>query len=74
MSTSALAPRTRRHIAPVSTPGHVAFPARVRAAFSRLCGRLRDPAWALSQQPDHLLAYATWGEMLLDPERTAGDR
>jgi hypothetical protein len=47
------------------------FPAKVGDYFARLGGRFgvaRNPAWACSFQPEHMLAYATWEEMLADTD------
>lgn len=47
------------------------FPANVHAAFVRLRGRpgiARDPVWTFAGQPEHLLAYALWGEIACDNE------
>jgi len=71
MTTSTLTPSTQRRVAWVTPPDEAALPARVRAYFGRLrerFGFVRNSAWALSLQPEHLLAYATWSEALFDPD------
>ena len=55
--------------------GWSAFPAKVQAFFIRLRGRFgtaRDASWVFTGQPDHLLAYATWSEIVYDPGERAG--
>lgn len=74
MSTSTLASSARQRALSSLPADEATLPARARASFARLRGRFAstgDRAWALSLQPEHLLAYATWGETLLDPESGA---
>lgn len=63
--------------APIRRPAAWAIlPAKARGYFARLRGRfgaIHDTAWACSLQPDHLLAYATWGETLADCDGGALD-
>ncbi len=73
MSTSLVHPHPRRQRVVGLTPPNSMLAANVRACFSRLRGRFGSvyaSAWAFSSQPDHLLAYATWSEML--PEADGG--
>ncbi len=70
MSASSLAKPLRRRIA------WATLPAKTRAAFARLrerCGFAHNSAWAFSLQPEHLLAYVTWGESLSDSDDDARD-
>jgi hypothetical protein len=70
ISTSTLTSRRRRQrVAGVALPDAAAFVAKVRTSFARLRERfisVYDSAWMQSPQSDHLLAYATWNEMLAD--------
>jgi hypothetical protein len=50
----------------------VSFPLKTRTLFVRLRGRfsvVRDCSWAFAGQPEHFLAYASWGENACDDER-----
>lgn len=74
MIISTLTPRTPQRVLRVARPDEATLPAKVRAVFARLrerFGVVRASAWALSLQPEHLLAHATWGEQMLEPERGA---
>ncbi|MGI8856075.1 MAG: hypothetical protein ACR2JW_10005 [Thermomicrobiales bacterium] len=77
MSTSISTPRPRRqHVAGLIPPKTMALAAKVRASFARLrerFGSVDDATWAFSSQPDHLLAYATWGEMCSDADGGVSD-
>lgn len=70
MNTS-VATRSQRHVTWVALRDERTLPAKVRAYLNRLrerFGFLRNSAWVFANQPEHLLAYATWSETLFDSD------
>lgn len=70
MSASSVAAPIRQRIA-WGKPVEVALSAKACDVVARMHERLGaacDSAWTCSSQAEHLLAYATWGDTLFDPE------
>lgn len=54
----------------------ISIAARVGSAFARLRAWFSsddDPAWAYTLQLEHLLAYATWSDIIADREGASHD-
>jgi hypothetical protein len=70
MSLPFFAPSLRQPIARISISARAGrYFARLRAWFSSDY----DPAWAYTLQLEHLLAYATWSEIIADLEGESRD-
>ena len=70
MSLPFFAAPFRQPIAGISISARVGrYFARLRAWFSSD----DDPAWAYTLQLEHLLAYATWSEIIADQEGASRD-
>ena len=53
------------------------FPAKACAFLVWLRGRfgtMHNSSWVFAGQPEHLLAYATWSEIVCDPDVGTGPR
>lgn len=71
MSTPTIARSTPQRAAWGTLPNDASLSAKMRASFARLrerCTLLGNASWGASMQPEHLIAYATWGETLFDAE------